>query len=160
MSSYTYLSTFSPENSVVVKDLFINKINDIVIELEARGIIVFSTSKKFNKSLDDKLLNNTFLVIKQFDNLVGTYFKPIFQWAGRHSLANLENTAKELGFKSFRIVTKDKGKIVSRYKRAVKAMENKIGKEIGMRVNRLNPDTEIWIMYTKDKFGFILLKIN
>jgi len=65
-----------------------------------------------------------------------------------------------LGFKSFRIVINDNNKMVSTHRRAVKAMERKISYETEMAVDRVNPDTEIWIMHTKDKFGFILFKIS
>jgi hypothetical protein len=155
----TYLATFSINKSGDVINSLRSDVSDINIEIEMRRYVVFSTSKNFDHLLGLDYLNSVFIVIKKFDNLTGTYFKPIFQWSGRHSLENIGKKAKKLGFKSFRLVLKDKNKIRSEYRRAVKSMENKISRETGMRVNRVSPDTEVWILYTQEKFGFILLKI-
>lgn len=155
----TYLATFSTNKSEEVLKYLRSDIKDIKIDLELKRSIVFATSKSpgFLSKLD--YLNSVFLVIKKFDNLTGTYFKPIFQWSGRHSLEIIGKKAKQLGYKSFRIILKDKNKISSGYRRALKSLEKKISKEMGMRIDRVSPDTEVWILYTREKFGFILLKI-
>jgi hypothetical protein len=154
-----YLGTFSNNNLEKVVENLTSEINDIVIETKLNRSVVFTTSKNINRLSSLDYLNSVFLVIKQFDDLTGTYFKPIFQWSGRHSLDLIGKKGKELGYKSFRLVLKDKNRKSSSYRRAVKSLENKISKETGMRVDRVSPDSEVWILYTKEKYGFILLKI-
>ena len=155
-----YLSTFNPSEKEEVKYLLEKEINDIEFELDKNRFKVYKTSRSAKEIVDKNYLTNSFIVIKRFDELTGSYFKPIFQWLGRHSFENLKNIKNKLGFKSFRIVINDNNKMVSTHRRAVKAMERKISYETEMAVDRVNPDTEIWIMHTKDKFGFILFKIS
>ena len=155
----TYLSIISPKEENLT-ELLQKNLSDIEIELAQDGLIVFKTSlepKIFTK-IEPSI--KTFFLIKRFDNLEGNYFKPIFQWAGRHSLEQISDINKYFGFKSFRIVLKDKKKTLSGHRRAIKALENKISKETNLAVNRVNPDTEIWIVHTSQGYGFIIFKIT
>lgn len=155
----TYLVTFSANKSDTVVKYLNQNFSDVKIDLLLDKYVTFSTSKSVIPVSNNKDINNIFFIAKRFDNLTGSYFKPIFQWSGRHSLEIIGKKAKGLGYKSFRLILNDKGKIRSGYRRAIKSLENKISKETGMIVNRVSPNTEVWLTYTVEKYGFILLKI-
>ncbi|HQQ22151.1 MAG TPA: hypothetical protein PLZ70_01965, partial [Candidatus Paceibacterota bacterium] len=115
----TYLSITSPKEENLT-ELLQKNLPDIEIELAQDNFIIFKTSlepKIFTK-IEPSI--KTFFLIKRFDNLEGNYFKPMFQWAGRHSLEQISDINKYFGFKSFRIVLKDKKKTLSGHRRAIK----------------------------------------
>jgi len=157
MEKISYLATFQREESGIIKDFLSSKINDIEFEIISESFLVFKTSKDIKQ--EDKI-KNLYIVLKKFENLKGTYFKPIFQWAGRHTFESLKKINENFGFKTFRIILQDKNKIISGHRRAIKSLEKKISDESEMRIDRVSPHTEIWITHTKDSYGFILFKIN
>jgi len=128
----TYLSITSPKEENLT-ELLQKNLPDIEIELAQDSFIIFKTS------LEPKIFTKIeppikiFFLIKKFDNLEGNYFKPMFQWTGRHSLEQISDINKYFGFKSFRIVLKDKKKTLSGHRRAIKALENKISKETSLQ---------------------------
>ena len=156
----TYFSTFSGQVAKTIQNQIINDIKDVEIEITEDKFIVYQTSAELKKLSMIDYLNNTFILIKRFDQLKGTYFKPIFQWAGRHNFEKVEEYAKKLGFGSLRIIINDNSRIVSGHRRAVKALERQIANQTNLRVDRVNPNTEVWIMHTKSGYGFVLLKVT
>lgn len=156
----TYFSTFSGQIAKTIQDQIISDIKDVEIEIIKDKFIVYQTTIDLKKLSMLEYLNNTFVVLKRFDQLRGTYFKPIFQWAGRHDFEKVEEYAKEFGLSSLRIIINDNSRIVSGHRRAVKALERQISNQTNLRINRVNPDTEIWILHTKSGYGFVLLKVT
>ena len=159
MDNY-YLSTFQPSDKNDASDILIKLIPDVKIEINSDNYIFYTTKSNNPKSIKNDIIKNNFLVIKKFDELTGNYFKPIFQWSGRHNFEDITPKIKSLGYKSFRIVLNDNFKIISGHRRAVKALERQISNQTGLKIDRVNPSTEIWILHTKDKYGFVMLKIS
>jgi len=156
----TFVSTFSSQSTEDVGKLIQKDIFDIEIELMIEKFIIYKTSTDFKKLSLINYLNNTFVLIKKFDDLTGTYFKPMFQWAGRNTFEQVKEVSKQMGFKSLRVILYDKNKIVSGHRRAIKALERQISNEINLKVDRVKPDTEVWVVHTAEGYGFILLKIT
>lgn len=156
----SYLVTFSSGDLNLAKEFLISELSDIEFEVEVDRVIVFNTSKSINNLSDNKIINNIFVLIKRFDNLTGYYFKPIFQWAGRHDFIEIRELNKRLGFKTFRAILMDRNKVISGHRRAIKALENQISNQSDLRIDRVSPDTEVWIYHTKEGYGFILFKIS
>jgi hypothetical protein len=155
----TYLSTFAPQISDKIQSQIQEDVKDIEVDIVGDRFIAYKTAIDLKKLSLIEYLNNTFVLIKRFDQLTGTYFKPIFQWAGRHNFEKVEEISKKMGFNSLRIIINDNSKIVSGHRRAVKALERQISNQTNLRVNRVNPDTEVWILHTRSGYGFILLKV-
>ena len=159
MANY-YLSTFQSSDRAGVAEVLNSLLPDVKIEINSDKYFLYSTDLNIKKIPENDLLRNTFIVIKKFDKLTGNYFKPIFQWAGRHNFEDILPTLKSLGYKSFRLILNEDFKIISGHRRAVKALERQIAKQTGVRVDRVSPSTEIWILHTKDDYGFVMLKIT
>jgi hypothetical protein len=155
----TYFSIFTSQEKENIVGFIQKDFPDAETELKQDKFIVFKTSVEPKFFTEIGYLEKTFLLIKQFDKLKGNYFKPMFQWAGRHSFEQITEVNKHFGFKSFRIILKDKEKTISGHRRAIKSLERKIANETRLTINRVNPDTEIWIMHTAGDYGFIIFKL-
>lgn len=155
-----YISIFSNTVNTDKEEALRNILNNVDIEFKGNKYLIYKHSQipKGLSTIED--FKNTFLIIKKFDQLTGNYFKPIFQWAGRHNFEDILPTLKSLGYKSFRLILNEDFKIISGHRRAVKALERQIAKQTGVRVDRVSPSTEIWILHTKDDYGFVMLKIT
>lgn len=158
--NHFYLSTFQPSDIGSVPIVLTKLIPNIKIDINSDNFIFYTTGFNNIKVLENDILRNTFVVIKKFDKLTGNYFKPIFQWSGRHNFEDILLAIKSLGYKSFRLILNDDFRIVSGHRRAVKALERQISSQTGLRIDRVNPSTEIWILHTKDGYGFVMLKIS
>ncbi len=159
MANY-YLSTFQPSDKSNVSSILPNLIPNVKIEINSHNFIFYTTNLNNIKSLETEIMRNTFLVIKKFDKLTGNYFKPIFQWAGRHNFEDLMPTIRTSGYKSFRLILSEDFKVISGHRNAVKALERQISNQTGLKIDRVSPSTELWIIHTKDDYGFIMLKIT
>jgi hypothetical protein len=159
MANY-YLSTFQSSDRAGVAEVLNSLLPDVKIEINSDKYFLYSTDLNIKKIPENDLLRNTFIVIKKFDKLTGNYFKPIFQWGGRHNFEDILPTTKSMGYKSFRLILSEKFRVISGHRRAVKALERQISKQTGLKIDRVSPSTEIWILHTKEDYGFVMLKIN
>ena len=155
-----YLSTFQPSDKSNILSELPKLIPDVKIDINSDNFIFYTTGFNNIKVLENDILRNTFVVIKKFDKLTGNYFKPIFQWSGRHNFEDISPVIKSFGYKSFRLIINEDFRIISGHRRAVKALERQISGQTGLRIDRVNPSTEIWILHTRDGYGFVMLKIS
>lgn len=156
----SYIATFPRDKEKEIKEYFTSHNDNIFQEILTENIVVFKTNLPAEYLSDIPYLSTLFILVKRFDNLTGTYFKPMFQWIERHSLESVRETCKKFGFKNFRGVISEGDRIISSHRRAVKALERKTAKDTGLEINRVNPDTEIWVTHTKDGWGFVMCKVS
>lgn len=159
MTNY-YLSTFQSSDRPSVIEVLNKLLPNGKIEINSGKYIFYSTGSNIKNIFESDLIRSTFIVIKKFDKLTGNYFKPIFQWAGRHSFEDLTPAIKASGYKSFRLILSEDFRIISGHRNAVKALERQISNQTGLKIDRVSPSTELWIVHTKDDYGFIMLKIT
>ena len=155
-----YLSTFQPSDKSNILSELPKLIPDVKIDINSDNYIFYTTGFNNIKVLENELVRNTFIVIKKFDKLTGNYFKPIFQWSGRHNFEDISPVIKSFGYKSFRLIINEDFRIISGHRRAVKALERQISGQTGLRIDRVNPSTEIWILHTRDGYGFVMFRIT
>ena len=155
-----YLSTFQPSDKSNILSELPKLIPDVKIDINSDNFIFYTTCFNNIKVLENELVRNTFIVIKKFDKLTGNYFKPIFQWSGRHNFEDISPVIKSFGYKSFRLIINEDFRIISGHRRAVKALERQISGQTGLRIDRVNPSTEIWILHTRDGYGFVMFRIT
>lgn len=158
--SYTYVSTFSKNKRNEVENYLKENSKAIQVELLSENIIVFNTSKDISQISSIPNLNSLFILIKRFDQLTGSYFKPMFQWSERHSFEILGGISKSFGFKTFRGIISEGDRIISGHRNAIRSLERKVSKQTGLRIDRVSPDTEVWVTHTKDGYGLIMCKIS
>ncbi len=156
----SFVSTFSKSKENEIRKYFSEHSSAIEPELFTSNIVVYKTTLRPEQLAETPDLNSIFILIKKFDDLTGSYFKPMFQWSERHTFEMVGQISKSFGFKSFRAIISDNDRIISSHRNAIKALERKISKETGLKVNRVNPDTEVWVVHTKDRYGFIMCKIS
>jgi hypothetical protein len=156
----TYVATFPKDKEDEIKEYFTNHTDNIFQEILTENIVVFKTHLPAEYFSGIPHLSTLFILVKRFENLTGTYFKPIFQWAERHSLEPIKEIGKKFGFKNFRGVISEGDRIISSHRRAIKALERKTAKDTGLEINRVNPDTEIWVTHTRDGWGFVMCKVS
>jgi tRNA G10 N-methylase Trm11 len=155
-----HVSTFLSGTTELVLEAIEKSIKSPKVELSLDGLVVYETESEVKEIINLDFFNNTFLLLKQFDDLRGNYFRPMFQWANRNNFKNIKNTVEDMGFKTFRVVVSDANQIVSYDKRVIALIEERVAKDLNLKVNRLNPDTEVWFLRRSEGYGFVLLRLT
>ncbi len=157
--SVTYVSTFPKENSNNISEMLIKDVQDVEIVKIIDNFIVFKTQKSIGNIKNIEYIKSIFILIKMFEKLTGSYFKPVFQWLGRNIVEELPKYVKIGSKKTVRVILFDKKKIVSNHKNAVRALERDLSRGLGIKTNRLNPTNELWLVHTSDGTGLVMYKI-
>ena len=157
--STTYVSTFPKENSNDISGMLMRDVQDIEIVKVTDNFIIFKTQNNINDIKNIEYIKSIFVLIKMFEKLTGSYFKPVFQWLGRNIVEELPKHVRIGSKKTIRVILFDKKKIVSSYRNAVKALERQLSRSLGIKTNRLNPTNELWIAHTSDGTGLVMYKI-
>lgn len=155
----TYFSTFITGFSGVVEKALKNIIHDLEIINISDGVVVYKTETPIEKIKRLAFFNNTFVLIKQFQDLnndpVERVFKEMLQ---EYKLE--KNLQKYISKKaSFRIITKT-DQIVAVDKNLLAKLENKISENKYLSVNRTKPDIEFWFLIRRDNSGFFGLRLT
>ena len=108
-----------------------------------------------------RFFQNSFLVIKSFENLGRSPITRMMRAFDRRILsAALLSSQLVRRAKSFRIVTSSENRLSVPDKRARAAVESVICKALHVPVSRAAADLEIWFLYRREGVGFILLRLT
>ena len=155
-----YLSTFLSGTSPLVKSALEKSIISPKILLELDGLVAYETAVEPGKLLNFKFLNNSFILVKQFSNADENCFKIMFSWAEENGFSGARDTLKNFNFKNFRVIISDANQLVSYDRKSIVKIEKRVKQDLGLNVNRLNPDTEVWFLRRSEGYCFLLIRLT
>jgi tRNA (guanine6-N2)-methyltransferase len=156
-------STFITGLQDVVKDMLNDSLPDASILLLLDGLVIYETNASIRELERLPFFVNSFLVQQIFENL---HRHPINEMA--NALARdgrLANEVRamirgtEIG-RTFRVMALDRNQHVSFSEKLRRTIERKLSSIKGLRVDRGRPDTEFWLLYRDEGYGFFLMRLT
>jgi tRNA G10 N-methylase Trm11 len=125
------------------------------------GLLVYSTNTEAEKVKDLGFFNNSFLVLRKFDNLQNEDLNNLIRLSLRTRNISPKFARKITGVnKRFRIITSKENRLTAVDKDLLRSMEQKIANSYGLAVDRAKPDLEFWFLYRSEKIGFFMLRLT
>jgi len=158
--THIYLSTFITGFKDVVVDNLTRHVDISKINLLLDGLIVYKTETDIKQIKKINYLNNTFALLKRLDKynsqsvdkMLGSVLvdNSIFKTISRYVT----------GRKSFRIIVSKENQLISANKGLLKSIEGKISKNKNLRLNRLKPDIEFWLLIRSEGEAFFCMRLT
>lgn len=124
------------------------------------GVVSYTSTIAPTQISDFRFLNNTFLEIKEFEELRGDFFKPMIQWAVRHPTPDfIKRFIGENHLRTYKVVTFKDNKTVGYNPGLLKDIQFKLKNDIGIKLDKTNPDIEFWFFYQKGGYGSYGIRI-
>lgn len=125
------------------------------------GLLVYSTDIKVQKIKDIRFINNSFLVLKKFDNLQNDDLDNLIRQGLRMRNISPKFARGIVGEnKKFRIITSKENRLTAVDKGLLRSMEQRIANTYGLDIDRAKPDLEFWFLYRSEKIGFFMLRLT
>jgi tRNA (guanine6-N2)-methyltransferase len=158
----TFASTFAAGLKDVVKEMLIGAFPEVKILLELDGLIVFRGTISTDQLKTIRFANNSFVVLRMFQDLRDD---PITEMlAAVLKDENLKTIVKaNIGTKkrrAFRLIASRENQFVSIDQDLRNALERNFTKIHGLTVDRGRPDTEFWLLYRSEGYGFFLFRLT
>lgn len=154
----TYFSTFISGLGDVVIPALVKKLSKFKVKLLLDGLIIYGTQSSDQEIKYTRFLNNSFFLLKLFDNLKECSFEKMAEWILREqSLNQLTLSPKS---STFRIVFSKENQIVPVNSRLQGKLENHFSKLFKLKINRANPDIEIWFLWRNEGYGVIGVRLT
>lgn len=156
-----YFSTFASGLGEVIKAALKDKIPDIEIKLLLDGLVVYGSNLESNKVKEIRFFNNSFVLLSLIRGLNNNPLRAMMKQVLRNP--DLAVKVKKYILKqncSFRVVTSQENQLVSVDNNLLRNLEELFSKTTGLRVNRTNPDYEIWFLWRSEGYGFAGLRIT
>jgi len=156
-----YYSTFITGLQDLVKTGLEENLNDIKIDLILDGLIVYQTKSSKEKIKDIRFINNSFILLcllKQKGKFtLKEFINQVIRGPGF-----ISNISGELfkNIHSFRVIISDENELKHIDNILLKDSENIFSKKYRLKIDRGNPDVEIWFMTRSEGYGFVGLRIT
>ncbi len=155
-----YISTVISGCENIITDFLRTDIADIKILKTLNSLILYETKTDMDSICNLKYLNNTFVVLKTFDNLSGTdtyvINKMISDTLSDYKNINLPNRKINV----FKIFTSYESNLVSPSGHTLSQLIDKIKQSTKSKFNPVGADTEFWFMARSENIGFFALRIT
>lgn len=153
----SYFSTFITGFDNVVSDELVKRLKEIEVLLLTDGLVIYKTSSSLDEIKELKFLNNSFVLIKKFEDVSENSLKDILKVLTKDN--NLENVTRESFSErnlKFRIRASIKNQFVAIDKNVLRNIEEKIThKTRNLIVDRSLPDIEFLITIRSEGFGLV-----
>lgn len=145
----TYFSIFiSGLSSVVEKWLKGNSSPNLNISELLDGLVVYQTNNSISEVREYPIFNNSFVLLKKFK----ANSLPIFDFEIERGWLK--------GYKTFRIIYSNENQISKINKNKLAKYEQVIIQKTRLKLDRTNPDTEIWIIKRSEGINLVGLRIT
>ena len=147
----------------VVPDMLNDSLPDASVLLLLDGLVIYETNAGIRELEALPFFINSFLVQRIFKNLHGN---PIDEMANaivrdKRLVKDIRSITKDTDIGStFRIMALDRNQHVHFSEKLRRRLERKISSIKGLRVDRGRPDTEFWLLYRDEGYGFFLLRLT
>ena len=158
LSMNTYFSTFISGTSEIVKDLLKDKLDKVNINLLLDGLVVFETDLPFTQVKNLRFFNNIFVLEKESKNIkLSDFIKEI--------VADIDIQKKLRDYipkqlRTFRVVYSKQNQITSLDKPLIQRLEGFIGLGTRLKVDKVKPDIEFWILERSEGNIFFGVRIT
>jgi len=158
-----YLSTFISGLQKPVEQLLKGNLSVLKIHLLLDGLVLYETNEDVKRIQNLRFLNNTFLVLKEFEKL------PIREESFDYMLQQASRLNLDLGLRSFlsnaktfRVIASDENKFAPVDKKLLAKIESKIIalKYARLRVDPHRPQIEFWFLRRSENIGFFMLRLT
>ncbi len=155
-----YISTFISGCENIISDFLQQDISDIKILKKLNGLILYETNIDSDFICNLKYLNNSFIVLKTFNNLLGNDEVIVNKMlsATLNDYKNINIPTKQINV--FKIFTSFENNLVSPNGHIVSQLIDKIKNSTKSKYNSVGADTEFWFMYRSEQIGFFALRIT
>lgn len=156
-----YASTFISGLQEPVSHALLQHIPDAHIISLYDGLVLYGSGMDVQKIAGLHFFNNSFIVLKRFENLPHSPFEYMLR-----KVAGMSDAIKKLdkkilsGKRTFRIVASNQNKLVAVNNGLLRKIESLVSNASGLTVDRLSPDTEFWLLYRSEKTGYFMLRIT
>lgn len=151
----SYFSTFITRFDDVVSNELVKRLKDVEVLLLTDGLIIYKTSSSLDEIKKLKFLNNSFVLLKKFENISENSLKDILKVLIKDN--NFENIIRKSFSKrnlNFRIRASIKNQFVAINKNVLRNLEQKVVRSAkNLRVDRSLPDVEFLITIRSEGFG-------
>jgi len=147
-----YFSTFITGFGSVVEATLKSNLKEVNIELLLDGLIVYSTNSLIEDVIKLRFLNNTFLLTNFFDKEQKYSIEQMIKVVLSEELKLPRNLVSN--WKTFRIITSLENKLIPVNNNLLLSLEEYISENYGLKVNRSNPQMELWFILRSEGYGF------
>ena len=157
----TYFSTFGSGLGEIIKSALAKQVSDVDLELLLDGLVVYKTKKSPSEIKNIRFFNNAFVLLKLFEGLRDKSIEAMI----KQVLDNPElvkKASKNIPRKTstFRIVASKENQLISVDNNLLKNLEKLFSNITNLRVDRTNPDIEIWFLARSEDYGFFGIRIT
>lgn len=151
-----YFSSFISGFGEVIGMSLRSAVKELEIISLVDGFVVYKTTTTVQELQKLRFFNNSFIMIEEFENcsLEDTASKVL---NGKTLKENIKSELKKIG-KTFRIIFSDENKIVSIDKNKAHSLEQLFSK--GLKIDRANPQVELWFLKRSEGNCFIGVRIT
>jgi tRNA G10 N-methylase Trm11 len=154
----TYFSTFISGTSEIVSDLLKSKLDKVNIKVLLDGLVVFETDLPISEVTNLRFLNNVFVLVKENKDikLINFVNEIVFDIDIQKHLKDY--VSKQL--RTFRVVYSKQNQITSLDKPLTQRLEGFIGLGTRLKVDKVKPDIEFWILERSERNIFFGIRIT
>ncbi len=155
-----YISTVISGCENIILDFLHQDISDIRIIEKLNGLIFYETNTNIDIIRELKYLNNTFVALKTFDNLLGDNDTIINKMISE-TLNDYKNiNIPKHKIKVFKIFNSIESNLVSPNGHLISQLIDKIQQTTKSKYNSVGADTEFWFIARSEKLGFFTVRIT
>lgn len=157
---YKYFSTYISGLGKTVESALKSHVKDVHILENLDGLIVYESGAHFKDIQNLPFFSNSFILLQQFENGREARIDSMLKWA-----INDRDIYKAIsGFNkrqnaAFRIILSKENQMVPGFGKETEIIENKL-KKFRIRINRSQPDYEIWFVERTEGQGFLGIRIT
>lgn len=152
---HTYFSTFITGFSDLIPEILDQQIKTPIIDYVLDGLVVYETESSVDVIVQLPFLNNSFSLITRIEGNGG------IDELITSVLHNTPSLSKEpLRGKTFRIIASKENELQKITHMKLQKLEALFAKELGLTVDRANPDTEIWFLERSEGYSFCGIRLT
>lgn len=157
----SYFSTFLTGLQDVVDVALKQELKGVKVDKVLDGVVFYETELPIETVKKLSFLNNTFLLLHTFKNVselsTEEFIKDILDNA--KLLALIPNEVYK-GNKTFRIIASNENQIVKVNNGLLQKAEDFFSNKLKLRLDKSNPDLEVWFIKRSEGFGLVGLRIG
>lgn len=153
-NKYLYFSTFISGFSPVIEAALISYTKNTVITKKLDGLVVYVTESPPSHIITLPFFNNSFQLLQSANTLKPLLRQKFSQqaetwWSGAIS-----------GEQTFRIIISKGNELISIQKQQLERLENIFSQTLRLKVDRANPDFEIWFLERSEGCAFCGIRLT
>lgn len=156
-----YFSTFISGLQDVVERELKNRLDGVKVKLLLDGLVIYESNQPVEQIRKIRFFNNSFLLLYQSGSGLSTFPDGLIQKFIKSSEIRSGFRGDVLrGVESIRVVASKENQIVAIGKKQLLKIESFLSEAFGLRIDRGNPDLEIWFIERNDSLNLVGIRIT